>query len=147
MSKSAIWSPKSQTNSHSPMGWTGLSMGFSRVPPRGIPPNPSVLSRPMVPWDGQACPWDSHVSYPYVFPPNPSILCRPIIPWDGQAYPWDSYPYVYPQVPVSCPIHPVVPWDGQDCQWYSHVSQFLEMDVAIGMKTLSFYCDNVLSYV
>ena len=44
---------------HSPVGWTGLSMEFSHVPSSNIPPNPSVLSQPTVPWD---CPLDSHMS-------------------------------------------------------------------------------------
>ena len=47
------------TSKSSPVGWTGLSMGFSHVPSSNIPPNPSVLSQPTVPWD---CPLDSHMS-------------------------------------------------------------------------------------
>ena len=48
-----ILTPKSQPDipSHSPMdGQAGLSMGFSHVPTQGVPPNPSVPSRPIVPW-------------------------------------------------------------------------------------------------
>ena len=34
--------------SYSPVGWMGLSTGFSHVPSSSIPPNPSVPSRPAV---------------------------------------------------------------------------------------------------
>jgi len=75
---SGIYTPKSQcpVPSHSPMGWTGLSHRFSHVPPSGIPSNTSVLSHPTVPWDGQDCPRDCHM----------------------------SHTQVYPQIPVSCPV-------------------------------------------
>jgi len=64
--------------SHSPMGWTGPSQGFSHVPPSGIPTNPSVLSCPMVPWDGRDRPRDSHMSHHQVYPLIP-VSCP--VPW------------------------------------------------------------------
>ena len=102
------YTPKSQrpVPSCSPVGWTGLSMGFSHVPSSSIPPNPSVPSHPTVLWDGWDCPWDSHVPSSSI-PPNPSVPSHPTVLWDGQDCPWDSHmshPQVYPQIPASHPI-------------------------------------------
>ena len=73
-----ILTPKPQPDipSHSPMdGRAGLSMGFSHVPTRGVPPNLSVPSRPIVPWmDGL---WDCHMSHPQVSPKSQWILTCP----------------------------------------------------------------------
>ena len=79
------YTPKSQCPipSYSPVGWTGLSMGFSHVPSSSIPPNPSVPSHPTVLWDGRDCPWDSHVPSSSI-PPNPSVPSRPTVLWDGR---------------------------------------------------------------
>ena len=83
------YTPKSQRPipSYSPMGWMGLSMGFSHVPSSSIPPNPSVPSHPTVLWDGRDCPWDSHMSHPQVYPQIP--VSRPILQscgMDGTAH-------------------------------------------------------------
>ena len=48
------------TSKSSPVGWTGLSMGFSHVPSSNIPPN-------LVLWDRRDCPWDSHMSHPQIY--------------------------------------------------------------------------------
>ena len=137
MSKSASWSPKSQTKflqshgmdetahgiltcpileytpksqcpvpSYSPVGWTGLSMGFSHVPSLSIPPNPSVPSHPTVLWDGRDCPWDSYMSHPQVYPQIP--VSRPVLQscgMDGTVHEiLTSHPQVYLQIPVSRPV-------------------------------------------
>ena len=112
-----------EQNSYSPMGWTGLPMGFSHVPSSSIPPNPSALSRPIVLWDGRYCPWDSHMSHPQVYPPNPSVPSRPTILWDGRDCPWDSHvPSSSIPPNPSVPSHPIVLWDGRYCPWDSHMS-------------------------
>ena len=102
------YTPKSQcpVSSHSPVGWTGLSMGFSHVPSLSIPPNPSVPSRPAVLWDGRDCPWDSHMSHPQVYPQIP--VSRPVLQscgMDGTVHEiLTSHPQVYLQIPVSRPV-------------------------------------------
>ena len=110
------YTPKSQcpVPSYSPVGWTGLSMGFSHVPSSSIPPNPSVPSHPTVLWDGRDCPWDSHVPSSSI-PPNPSVPSRPTVLWDGRDCPLDSHmshPQVYPQIPVSRPVPQSCGMDG-----------------------------------
>ena len=57
------------TSKSSPVGWMGLSMGFSHVPSSNIPPN-------LVLWDGRDCPWDSHMSHPQIYLQIP--VSRPI---------------------------------------------------------------------
>ena len=118
------YTPKSQcpVPSCSPVGWTGLSMGFSHVPSSSIPPNPSVLSHPTVLWDGRDCPWDSHVPSSSI-PPNPSVPSRPTVLWDGRDCPWDSHvPSSSIPPNPSVPSRPTVLWDGRDCPWDSHMS-------------------------
>ena len=110
------YTPKSQCPipSYSPVGWTGLSMGFSHVPSSSIPPNPSVPSRPTVLWDGQDCPWDSHMSHPQVYPQIP--VSRPILQscgMDGTVHEiLTSHPQVYLQIPVSRPVPQSCGMDG-----------------------------------
>ena len=110
--------------SYSPVGWTGLSMGFSHVPSSSIPPNPSVPSHPTVLWDGRDCPWDSHMSHPQVY--LQISVSRPVLQscgMDRTAHGILTCPILecIPPNP-SFPSRPAVLWDGQDCPWDSHMS-------------------------
>ena len=116
------YTPKSQcpVPSYSPVGWTGLSTGFSHVPSSSIPPNPSVPSHPTVLWDGRDCPWDSHMSHPQVYPQIP--VSRPVLQsvgWTGLSTGFSHVPSS--SIPPNVPSHPTVLWDGRDCPWDSHM--------------------------
>ena len=111
------YTPKSQRPipSYSPVGWSGLSMGFSHVPSSSIPPNPSVLSHPTVLWDGQDCPWDSHVSHPQVYPQIP--VSRPVpqsCGMDGTVHGILTCPILKytPKSQRSVPSYSPVGWTG-----------------------------------
>ena len=94
--------------------------------------DPSVLSRPIVLWDGTGLSMGfSHVPSSNI-PPNLSVPSHPTVLWDGRDCSWDSHiPHsgVYPSVPS----HPTVLWDGRDCPWDSHMSHpqiYLQISVS-----------------
>ena len=132
--------------SYSPVGWTGLSMGFSHVPSLSIPPNLSVPSHPTVLWDGRDCPWDSHMSHPQIYlqisvsRPIPQscgmdgtfhgILTCPILKYTSKSSPvgWTGLSMGFSHVPSSnIPPNPSVlsqPTVQWDCPLDSHMSPF-----------------------
>ena len=112
-----------EQNSYSPMGWTGLPMGFSHVPSLSIPPNPSVPSHPTVLWDGWDCPWDSHMSHPQVYPQIP--VSRPVLQscgMDGTVHGILTCPILKYTPKSQCPVPSYSPvgWMGLSTG-FSHV--------------------------
>ena len=129
-------------SSYSPVGWMGLSMGFSHVPSWGLSqcPVPScspvgwdwtvhgILTCPILKYTSKSqCPVPSHSPVGWTglsmgFSHVPSSNIPPnLVLWDGRDCPWDSH-MSHPRVYPSVPSHPTVLWDGRDCPWDSHMS-------------------------
>ena len=109
--------------SYSPVGWTGLSMGFSNVPSSSIPPNPSVPSCPAVLWNGRDCPLDSHMSHPQVYLQIPAS--HPILRscgMDGTVHGILTCPILKYTPKSQCPVLSCSPveWTGLSTG-FSHV--------------------------